>query len=70
MIRERPGNVVVISGNNALKSKYILDCVQAGLNVLALGVIHWLLPNLEMMSLEKTISESKLLLAYEQIDQS
>ncbi len=35
MIRERPGNVVVISGNNALKSKYILDCVQAGLNVLA-----------------------------------
>jgi predicted dehydrogenase len=35
MIREGPGNVVVISGNNARKSKYILACVQAGLNVLA-----------------------------------
>lgn len=35
MLRERPGNVVVISGNNAKKSKYILACVKAGLNVLA-----------------------------------
>ena len=35
MLREPPGNVVVISGNNARKSKYILACVKAGLNVLA-----------------------------------
>ena len=35
MLRERPGNVVVISGNNAKKSQYILACVKAGLNVLA-----------------------------------
>ena len=35
MLRERPGNVVVISGNNAKKSKYILACVKVGLNVLA-----------------------------------
>ncbi len=35
MIAERAGNVVVISGNNAKKAKYILACIQAGLNVLA-----------------------------------
>ena len=35
MLRDRPGNVVVISGNNAKKSRYILECVKAGLNVLA-----------------------------------
>ncbi len=35
MLRDHPGNVVVISGNNAKKSRYILECVKAGLNVLA-----------------------------------
>lgn len=35
MLREKPGNVVVLSGNNAKKAKYILACVQAGLHVLA-----------------------------------
>jgi predicted dehydrogenase len=35
MLRDRPGNVVVISGNNAKKSRYILECVKAGFNVLA-----------------------------------
>lgn len=35
MLRDHPGNVVVISGNNARKAKYILTCVEAGLNVLA-----------------------------------
>ena len=35
LLRERPGNVVVISGNNAKKSRYILECLKAGLNVLA-----------------------------------
>lgn len=35
MLRERPGNVVVISGNNAKKSRYILECVKAGLHVMA-----------------------------------
>ena len=35
MIAEKTGNVVVISGNNARKAKYILACVEAGLNVLA-----------------------------------
>lgn len=35
MISDKPGNVVVLSGNNRKKSDYILKSVQAGLNVLA-----------------------------------
>ncbi len=35
LLEEKPGNFVVISGNNARKSRYILECVKAGLNVLA-----------------------------------
>jgi predicted dehydrogenase len=35
MLAEKPGNIVVIAGNNARKTDYILRSVQAGLNVLA-----------------------------------
>lgn len=35
MIREQPGNVVVLSGNNAKKTQYIKSSVDAGINVLA-----------------------------------
>lgn len=35
MLAEKPGNVVVTSGNNARKTDYILASVKAGLNVLA-----------------------------------
>src|SRR6185436_9985187 len=35
MLAEKPGNVVVLSGNNARKADYILQSVRAGLNVLA-----------------------------------
>ncbi len=35
MLDEKPGNVVVVSGNNAKKTEYILKTVQAGINVLA-----------------------------------
>jgi predicted dehydrogenase len=35
MVQERAGNVVVISGNNAKKPRYIFDAVSAGFNVLA-----------------------------------
>jgi len=35
MLVERAGNVVVIAGNNAQKTDYILKAVQAGFNVLA-----------------------------------
>jgi predicted dehydrogenase len=35
MIQEKKGNVVVIAGNNRLKTEYILNSVKAGFNVLA-----------------------------------
>ncbi|SMO41015.1 Putative oxidoreductase C terminal domain-containing protein [Fodinibius sediminis] len=35
MIQEQPGNVVVLAGNNAQKTSYIKQSVDAGLNVLA-----------------------------------
>ena len=35
MLREKPGNVVMISGNNQKKTEYILASVQNGLHVLA-----------------------------------
>ena len=35
MLAEKPGNIVVIAGNNTRKTEYILRSVQAGLNVLA-----------------------------------
>lgn len=35
MLADKPGNVVVLAGNNTRKTDYILDSVQAGLNVLA-----------------------------------
>jgi predicted dehydrogenase len=35
MLREHPGNLVILAGNNTRKTTYILGCVKAGLNVLA-----------------------------------
>jgi len=35
MITEKPGNVMVVSGNNAKKTEFILKTVQAGIHVLA-----------------------------------
>jgi predicted dehydrogenase len=35
MLKEKPGNVVVLSGNNSRKAQYIARCIEAGLNVLS-----------------------------------
>lgn len=35
MISKKPGNLMVVSGNNAKKTEYILSAVKAGINVLA-----------------------------------
>jgi predicted dehydrogenase len=35
MIAEKPGNVMIVSGNNAKKTEYILNAVKEGINVLA-----------------------------------
>ena len=35
MLADKPGNVMVVSGNNAKKTEYILKTIEAGINVLA-----------------------------------
>jgi predicted dehydrogenase len=35
MLEEKPGNVMVVSGNNARKTEYILEAARAGIHVLA-----------------------------------
>jgi predicted dehydrogenase len=35
MLQEKPGNVVVLAGNNKLKTEYIIKSLEAGLNVFA-----------------------------------
>ena len=35
MLEEKPGNVMNVAGNNALKTDYILKTIEAGINVLA-----------------------------------
>ena len=35
MIAEKPGNVMVVSGNNGKKTEYILEAVRSGINVLS-----------------------------------
>lgn len=35
MLADKPGNVMVVSGNNAKKTDYILKTIEAGINVLA-----------------------------------
>ncbi len=35
MIEDKPGNVMVVSGNNAKKTEYILEAVSSGLHVLS-----------------------------------
>lgn len=63
MLAEKTGNVVVLSGNNALKADYILRSVQAGLNVLAdkpMIITPAELPKLEEAF--KTAAEKRVLL--------
>jgi len=35
MLQEKPGNLMVVSGNNARKTEYILEAVKAGIHVLS-----------------------------------
>ncbi len=65
MLREKPGNVVVISGRNRGKIDRILASVEAGLNVLADK--PWLIAAADFPKLEKTLAlaEQKRLVAYD-----
>jgi predicted dehydrogenase len=65
MLRERPGNVVVISGRNRGKIDRILASVEAGLNVLADK--PWLVSAADFPKLEKVLAlaAEKRLVAYD-----
>jgi hypothetical protein len=65
MLREKPGNVVVLSGRNREKMDRILASVEGGLNVLADK--PWLIAGADFPKLEKALSlaEKKGLVAYD-----
>jgi predicted dehydrogenase len=65
MLREKPGNVVVLSGRNRGKMDRILASVEAGLNVLADK--PWLVSAADFPKLEKAldVAEARGLVAYD-----
>jgi predicted dehydrogenase len=65
MLREKPGNVVVLSGRNRTKMDQILASVEAGLNVLADK--PWLIAASDFPKLEKALdaAERNGLVAYD-----
>jgi predicted dehydrogenase len=65
MLREKPGNVVVISGRNRGKIDRILASVEAGLNVLADK--PWLIDEADLPKLKRALdtAEAKGLVAYD-----
>jgi predicted dehydrogenase len=65
MLREKPGNVVVLSGRNRGKIDLVLAAVEAGLNVLADK--PWLITASELPKLERAlaVARDKRLVAYD-----
>ena len=65
MLRERPGNVVVLSGRNRGKIDRIVSSVHAGLHVL--GDKPWILKSEDLPKLDATLAEadSKGVVAYD-----
>jgi predicted dehydrogenase len=65
MLRERPGNVVVLSGRNRGKIDRILACLEAGLNVLADK--PWIIEAADLPKLQEALdtAEARSLVAYD-----
>ena len=65
MLRERPGNVVVLSGRNRSKIDRIADSVDGGLHVLADK--PWILRSTDLPKLESTLdrADARALVAYD-----
>jgi predicted dehydrogenase len=65
MLRERPGNVVILSGRNRVKIDQIVASVRGGLNVLADK--PWILKSDDLPKVEAVLAEadSKRLVAYD-----
>jgi predicted dehydrogenase len=62
MLAEKPGNVVVLAGNNRNKTRYILESVKAGLHVLADKPMAIDPEGLKMLEEAYRIAEEKKLL--------
>ncbi len=65
MLTEKPGNVMMVAGNNAKKTKYIHEAVKAGINVLADKPMVIFPEDLELLQDAFKIASSKGLLIYD-----
>lgn len=65
MVSEKPGNVVVISGNNAKKTEYIMKSIEAGINVLADKPMVISPENFPMLEEAFRVAEDKGVLLYD-----
>src|SRR5947209_1840991 len=54
LVREKPGNVVVLSGRNRAKIDYIVAAVEAGLNVLADK--PWIIDSSDLMKVKRALN--------------
>lgn len=65
LLKEKPGNVVVLSGRNNVKINYLQSAVNAGLNVLADK--PWIINAADLAKLEETLdtADKKGLVAYD-----
>ncbi len=65
MIQEKKGNLVVLAGNNANKTRYILESVKAGLNVLSDKPMAINPANFEMLKEAFQVAKEKNVLLYD-----
>ena len=65
MVQERKGNVVVLAGNNQLKTDYILQSVQAGFNVFSDKPMAINTEGFEKLKKAFQIADSKKVLLYD-----
>jgi len=65
MIAEKKGNVVVLSGNNAKKTEYILKALEAGFNVLADKPMAITSSDYELLKKAFQVAKEKNLLLYD-----
>jgi predicted dehydrogenase len=65
MLSEKPGNVVVLAGNNQKKTEYILRSLEAGINVLADKPMAIDAGDFEMLRKAFSVAEEKGLLLYD-----
>lgn len=65
MVAEKPGNIVVIAGNNLRKTDYILRSVEAGLNVLGDKPMAITPDDLEKLRRAFAVAASKHVLLYD-----